>query len=122
MGLFDLTGKQALVTGAGGPEGLGRAMARGLKEAGATVAILSRSEPVFEVAKEDGFIPIQADLTDRADLKRGFDLAVEQLGSLDILVNSHGVQRRHKHTLPAKAALASLPRPWPTTGPAGAST
>lgn len=96
MELFDLTGKQALVTGAGGPEGLGRAMARGLKEAGATVAILSRSKRVFQVAKEDGFIPIQADLTDRADLKRGFDLAVEKLGTLDILVNSHGVQRRHK--------------------------
>jgi 2-deoxy-D-gluconate 3-dehydrogenase len=96
MELFDLTGKKALVTGAGGPQGLGRAIARGLQKAGATVAILGRSEQMFQVAKEDEFIPIQADLINRADLKRGFDLAVEKLGTLDILVNSHGVQRRHK--------------------------
>jgi 2-deoxy-D-gluconate 3-dehydrogenase len=71
-------------------------MARGLQAAGAEVAILSRSDRVVTVAREDGFIPIQADLSDRADLKRGFREAVQRLGTLDILVNSHGVQRRHK--------------------------
>jgi 2-deoxy-D-gluconate 3-dehydrogenase len=71
-------------------------MARGLQAVGAEVAILSRSERVFRVAQEDGFLPIQADLSDRADLKRGFREAVEKLGGLDILINSHGVQQRHK--------------------------
>ena len=99
MDLFDLTGKKALVTGAGSPRGLGRGMARGLKEARAEVAILSRSDRVFRVAEEDGFIAIQADLSDRVDLKRGFNEAVEKLGTLDILVNSHGIQRRHKAEL-----------------------
>ena len=96
MDLFDLTGRKALVTGAGSPRGLGRGMAQGLQAAGAEVAILSRSDRVVTVAREDGFIPVQADLSDRADLKRGFQEAVQKLGTLDILINSHGVQRRHK--------------------------
>ncbi len=96
MDLFDLTGKKTLVTGAGSPRGLGRGMAQGLQQAGAEVAILSRSARVFDVAKEDGFIAVQADLSDRADLKRGFHEAVERLGTLDILINSHGITRRHK--------------------------
>jgi 2-deoxy-D-gluconate 3-dehydrogenase len=95
-GLFDLTGKKALVTGAGSPRGLARAMAQALKEAGAEVAILGRSVNVFAVAQEDGFIPIQADLADRDALERGFAEAVEKLSTLDILVNGHGIQRRHK--------------------------
>jgi len=94
--LFDLTGRKALVTGAGRPRGLGRGMAQGLAEAGATVAILSRSERVFAVAEEDGFLGVQADLSDRHELKRGFQEAVAKLGGLDILVNSHGITRRHK--------------------------
>ncbi len=95
MNLFDLTGRKALVTGAGNPRGLGRGMAQGLKEAGAEVAILSRSDTVFQVAEEDGFVPVQADLSDRMDLRRGFQEALDMLGTLDILVNNHGVQRRH---------------------------
>ena len=91
MSLFDLSGKRALVTGAGSSIGLGRAMAQALKEHGAEVAILSRSDRVFSVAKEDGFIPIQADLSNREHLKRGFNDAVEKLGTLDILVNNHGI-------------------------------
>ena len=91
MNLFDLTGKKALVTGAGSPVGLGRAMAQALKESGAEVAVLSRSQRIFEVAKEDGFIAVQADLSNRDQLKQGFQEAVERLGTLDILINNHGV-------------------------------
>ena len=94
MNPFDLTGKLALVTG--GARGLGRGMAQGLREAGATVAILARTERVFDVAQEDGFIGVQADLADRAQLERGFAEAVARLGTLDILVTSHGITRRHK--------------------------
>ena len=46
--LFDLSGKVALVTG--GSKGLGKAMARGLAEAGADVMIASRSEGELEKA------------------------------------------------------------------------
>jgi 2-deoxy-D-gluconate 3-dehydrogenase len=96
MNLFDLTGKKALVTGAGSPQGLGRAMAQALKEAGAQVAVLSRSSRVFDVAREDSFIATQADLSNRAELRRGFSEAVNQLGTLDILINSHGITHLHE--------------------------
>jgi 2-dehydro-3-deoxy-D-gluconate 5-dehydrogenase len=95
MKLFDLTGKKALVTGAGSPIGLGRAMAQALKEAGAQVAILSRSARILDVAKEDGFLAVQADLTDRVALQRGFDESVAQLGTLDIIINNHGFTLVH---------------------------
>ena len=96
MNLFDLTGKKALVTGAGSPEGLGRAMAQALKEAGAQVVVLSRSKRIFEIAEKDGFFAIQADLADRAELKRGFSEAVGHLGTMDILINSHGFTHLHE--------------------------
>jgi 2-deoxy-D-gluconate 3-dehydrogenase len=92
----DLSGKKALVTGAGSPEGLGRAMAQALKEAGAEVAVLSRTERIFDIAKKDGFIAIQADLANRAELKRGFSEAIDRLGTLDILINSHGFTYLHE--------------------------
>jgi 2-deoxy-D-gluconate 3-dehydrogenase len=68
-------------------------MAQGLKEHGAEVAILSRSRRVFEVAPNEGFVVVQADLSDRDKLKLGFQEAVEKLGTLDILINNHGITR-----------------------------
>src|ERR1035441_4230265 len=93
MSMFDLTGKKALVTGVGSSVGLGRAMAQALKEFGAEVVILSRSERCFDVAKEDGFTAVQADLTNRSELKRGFNEALEKLGTLNILINNHATGR-----------------------------
>jgi 2-deoxy-D-gluconate 3-dehydrogenase len=97
--LFDLTGKKALVTG--GSRGLGRAMAQALLEAGADAAILGRSPLVHRTAQELGprvagqVFPIQADLSERDQLHAAFDTCIEQLGTLDILVVNHGIQRRH---------------------------
>ena len=96
MNLFDLTGKKALVTGVGSPVGLGRAMAQALKEHGAEVVILSRSKRVFDVAKQDGFVAVQADLAKRPELRRGFQEAVEKLGTLDILINNHSITGVHE--------------------------
>lgn len=96
MKLFDLTGMKAVITGCGSPQGLGRAMAQALREAGAQVAIVSRSARVFDVAKEDGFLAVQADLTNRAELERGFSEAVALLGTLDILINNHGITLVHE--------------------------
>jgi 2-deoxy-D-gluconate 3-dehydrogenase len=98
MNLFDLTKKKALVTG--GSRGLGRGMAGGLLEAGADVAILGSSDIIFSAAEALGqatgrpVYPIQADLSDRAQLHRAFDESLEKLGALDILVVNHGIQRR----------------------------
>ena len=86
---FSLQGQRALVTGGGG--GLGRAMAEGLREAGATVAVLGRSQSVDDVAASIGGIAIRADLSDRVALRQGFEEAVRRLGGLDVIVMSHGV-------------------------------
>jgi 2-deoxy-D-gluconate 3-dehydrogenase len=98
MNLFDLSGRKAIVTGAGSMQGLGRAMAQALKESGAEVAVISRSARVFDVAREDGFLPLQADLTNRSELDRAFKEAVEKLGTLDILINNHGMTYVHEAT------------------------
>ena len=86
--LFDLSGRCALVTGGGGGIGLG--IADALAGAGATVAIMGRSESADEAAARVGGTAIRADVTDRRDLRRGFEAAVEALGALDVLVTSHG--------------------------------
>jgi len=93
--LFDLSGKVALVTG--GSKGLGKAMARGLAEAGADVAISSRHEGELNAAlveildgtgrRGKSFV---ADLSQRSESAR-LALQVEQaLGRVDILVNNAG--------------------------------
>lgn len=91
---IDLTGRRALVTGSAA--GLGRAMAEGLAEAGARVALLDVSPDVRAAAAEIGAAhAVQADLCDRSALAAGFSQAADALGGLDILVNSAGIQRRH---------------------------
>ncbi len=91
--LFSVEGKRALVTG--GSAGLGRAMAEALGDGGAHVAIAGHSARVFDVAKEMGAIPLQTDLSERAQALSLVDRAVEVLGGLDLLVNDAGTQRRH---------------------------
>ena len=99
MNLFDLCGKKAIVTG--GTRGLGRGIAEGLHEAGAEVAIVGASDHTDAVAAEIGGIganvhAVQGDLASREDLVRVFDQAVARLGgTLDILVNCAGIQRRN---------------------------
>lgn len=98
MNPFDLSGKKALVTGSS--RGLGKAMAAGLLEAGAELAVCGRSQRVNEVARELGaavgrpVTAVQADLADRAALRSAFDQVLADLGTLDILLVSHGIQVR----------------------------
>jgi NAD(P)-dependent dehydrogenase (short-subunit alcohol dehydrogenase family) len=85
----------ALVTG--GSKGLGKAMARGLAEAGADVVISSRHEEELRPAL-DAILAgtgrrghyVVADMNDRAAVKRLADEAVRKLGKVDILVNNAG--------------------------------
>ena len=96
---FDLTGKKAIV--AGGTGDLGRGLVAALRDAGADVVILGRSENTPRVAKElerGGEVRIagiRVDLTDRRALREGFEQALEILGTIDVLVNSQGIQRRY---------------------------
>ncbi|HMM19310.1 MAG TPA: SDR family oxidoreductase [Selenomonadales bacterium] len=98
MDLFDLTGKKAIVTGGSG--GLGLGLVEGLHEAGAEVVIVGRSAKCHELADRigrsgAGAYGVSGDLGDRGDLDRVFAEAVAKLdGTLDILVNCAGIQRR----------------------------
>lgn len=100
MSFLDLTGKKAIVTGAA--QGLSFGMAEGLMEAGAEVCILDINPKVIEVAEDfnkRGFKchGIIANIAKKGEREEAFANAVSKLGDhLDILVNSAGVQRRHK--------------------------
>ncbi len=96
--MFSLTGKVALVTG--GSRGLGKAMARGLAEAGADIILSSRSEEelkssleeVLQGLKRRGcYIP--ADMSKRGEAARLARTALERMGKVDILINNAGTNK-----------------------------
>lgn len=90
----DLTGRVALVTGAGSPNGIGFATARRLAAMGATVAVVSTTRRIHDRAKEIGGTGFVADLTDEAEAGALADAVSEQLGDVDILVNNAGLASR----------------------------
>jgi 3-oxoacyl-[acyl-carrier protein] reductase len=92
---LDLSGKVALVTGAG--SGIGRATAVALAEAGAAVAVnYHRNETGAEDVKQEVVsaggraITVHADVTVYADVRRMVDESVAAFGPIDILVNNAG--------------------------------
>ena len=97
--IFDLTGKKAMVTGGAGD--LGKSMADGLIQSGAEVVILDLSDKAKEIAADyraKGFAvsSVKVDVSNREDVKRAFNEALEILGgTLDIIVNAAGVQKRY---------------------------
>lgn len=95
---FDLTGRVALVTG--GSKGLGKAMARGLAEAGADILISARHENELQAAlKEilDGTgrrgACLIADMNQRPAVEQLAHDAVAKFGRVDILINNAGTNR-----------------------------
>jgi 2-deoxy-D-gluconate 3-dehydrogenase len=92
IGMFDLTGKRALVTGGYG--GLGRGIAEALCDAGAKTLIVDYNHGVEQTALEIGAIATHADLSDLDVLPALFDICIERLGGLDILVNNAGILTR----------------------------
>lgn len=97
MGILDsfrLDGAAAVVTGGG--KGIGRAIAIGLAEAGADVALAARTQSdLDEVAAEiralgRRALPLATDATDLAALERLADRTAEEFGKLTIWVNNAG--------------------------------
>jgi NAD(P)-dependent dehydrogenase (short-subunit alcohol dehydrogenase family) len=93
---FSLSGRKALVTGAS--RGIGEALAVGLAEAGADVAVAARelsslasAESAISAAGHKSAV-IAIDVRDAAAIRAGVDKAVQALGGLDILVNNAGVE------------------------------
>ncbi|HEY8148030.1 MAG TPA: SDR family NAD(P)-dependent oxidoreductase, partial [Vicinamibacteria bacterium] len=95
---LDLTGKVAVVTG--GTSGIGRALTRGLAEAGADVVPTSRrAEQVAAAADEVAALGrrtlrVSSDVTDRRSLEDALSAVVKALGRVDILVNCAGRTQR----------------------------
>jgi 2-dehydro-3-deoxy-D-gluconate 5-dehydrogenase len=99
MNIFDLKGKVAVVTGGG--TGLGRGMAMGLAEAGARVVVVGRRQEIAERTaaeiraaggKAEG---MALNVTRIKELPAFFDGVLDKHGSLDILLNSAGMNRRN---------------------------
>ncbi|MGP6085917.1 3-oxoacyl-ACP reductase FabG [Antarctobacter jejuensis] len=92
--MFDLTGKNALITGASG--GIGGAIAKALHGAGATVALSgTRVEPLEALAAElgDRAHVLPCNLSDAEAVNALPKQAAEAMGSVDILVNNAGITR-----------------------------
>lgn len=98
--MFDLTGKKALVVGGAGD--LGKGMLRGLLEAGAEAVVIDMNDRPHVLATSlcaEGYWVqgVSCDVTDREQIKASFEKALELLrGRIDILLNTAGIQRRHK--------------------------
>ncbi|MCO4848864.1 MAG: 3-oxoacyl-[acyl-carrier-protein] reductase [Yoonia sp.] len=92
--MFDLTGKNALITGASG--GIGGAIAKSLHAQGATVGLSgTRVEPLEALAAElgDRAYVLPCNLSDAEAVTALPKAAVEVMGSVDILVNNAGITR-----------------------------
>ncbi|HEV2563160.1 MAG TPA: 3-oxoacyl-ACP reductase family protein [Rhizomicrobium sp.] len=97
MSRFSLSGKNAVVTG--GSRGIGKAIAIGLAEAGADVALTYRerrdeAEGVIREIEKLGrsAIALQMDVTDRASVEAAAKNA-RALGAISILVNNAGINK-----------------------------
>lgn len=92
--LFGLDGKTALVTGAS--RGIGRAIAVGLADAGADVAVVARDHKSLQQVAGDiaalgrRALVLPCDTTDSGSVKRTVAELVDELGNLDIVVNNVG--------------------------------
>lgn len=93
--LFNLSGRAALVTG--GSKGIGKAVARGLAEAGANVAIAARHEDELKKAQAEigerlavNVAYFVTDMNDRAAVKKLAADVLKMFGRCDVLFNNAG--------------------------------
>jgi glucose 1-dehydrogenase len=93
-----LAGQKALVTGAN--SGIGKAVALGLGQAGAAVAVNYVVDPdsanaVVDAIKAEGgrAIAVKADVSSEDEVEAMFRATIEKFGTLHILVNNAGLQR-----------------------------
>ena len=106
--LFDLTGKVVIVTGS--TKGIGRAMASGLSQAGATVVVSSRKQDLCdqvaaEVAAETGnpTLGLACHMGDWDAIDHLVDIVHERFGRIDVAVNNAGIT-------PARDPIATIGR------------
>lgn len=109
---FRLDGRVAVVTGAS--RGIGRAVAVGLAEAGASVVAASRDLSACEAtvaavtAVGGEGLAVACDVADRSAHQPLVDATLERFGRLDVLVNNAGVLRPHLTTRVTEEELDQL--------------
>ena len=95
--LFDIKGKNAIVTGAS--RGLGLGVAEGYAQAGANLILLSRHMPEDVLERLRGYgvsvIHYPVDLSQPEKIPALVEEIVQKVGRIDILVNNAGTQRRN---------------------------
>jgi NAD(P)-dependent dehydrogenase (short-subunit alcohol dehydrogenase family) len=109
-GIFDLSGKVALVTG--GSRGLGRAMVRAFARAGADVAIASRKldaceELAAEIRSTTGrkALALACHVGEWEQVGRLAEMAYAHFGKIDVLVNNAGLSPIYDHVSNVTEAL-----------------
>lgn len=108
---FSLVGKVALVTGAS--RGIGQAMAMGLAEAGADMALVARTSAALEqtagMVRDLGrtALVVPADVSRTESIRQVVDRVLAEYGRIDILLNAAGTQAR-------KPALEMTEEDWDT--------
>ena len=105
--LFDLTGKVAIVTGA--TKGIGRAMAEGLAQAGATIVVSSRKQDLCdEVAEQISIatgskaVGVACHVGDWDHIPHFVHEVMKQLGRIDVLINNAGIN-------PTRTTIEDMP-------------
>ena len=82
-------GKVVVVTGASG--GIGAAAASAVASRGGSLALVARREGELRAVAErcgTNALPVVADVTRRADVRRAIQTAIEHFGHVDVLVNN----------------------------------
>lgn len=96
---FDLTGKVAIITGAGSPIGIGRAIARTFAAYGAKLVLADMNEEWVrdrerEIAEETPgteMLALRCDICSKDDCENLVAQTLKEFGQIDILVNNAGV-------------------------------
>lgn len=89
--MFDLSGRVALITGATG--GIGVAIAKKMKEAGAAVVVSGRNTAKMDAEFGDDYIKIPCDLAAEGGAVELVMNTIEATGKIDILINNAGITR-----------------------------
>lgn len=104
MPYFDLSGKIAVVTG--GATGIGRGIAEGLADAGATIVLCARRMELLdkacsEITERTGVetYPHRLDITNSQEIELLVEDVIKKFGRIDILVNNSGVGGSEKPIL-----------------------
>ncbi len=89
--MFDLTGRVALITGATG--GIGVAIAKKMKAAGATVVVSGRNVAKMDSEFGDDYIKIPCDLASDGGAVELIMDTIDKAGKIDILINNAGITK-----------------------------